>query len=357
MAQCNREKFLVHKNDINEELFPIEGAMDEYVTKTGKFYTWYHDDMYYPKVTRIILPCGYIYTSLRIPDDKGGFKMRNKRVHIILAKTFIPNPNPKILNIVGHKDNNKTNNNLDNLYWTTNQENTQKAVDDGLSKNKIGIDNDKSCCIAVYDKQYHVVGVYGSICECARCIENINKGAIARCIKTDYVPRTRNYIYTECTKEFYMEYQELQGAKLTEYKAEKKMRQFIMKNEKLGLYLLMDNQKAASSICGIAQASISQILRTGQNWYGNWYFEVVKETTYKESSAYQNLIDLCDNYLIKNIYTGEIREYQTAKDVMNEFNLNGHDLNHYCATRQTMLSEWKVYKIKQIKQENIKKVS
>lgn len=45
----------------------------------------------------------------------------NKRVNRLVALAFIPNPNnyPD----VGHDDDNKTNNHISNLYWTTKAEN------------------------------------------------------------------------------------------------------------------------------------------------------------------------------------------------------------------------------------------
>jgi hypothetical protein len=43
------------------------------------------------------------------------------RVNRIIAQTFIENPNE--LPEAGHKDDNKSNNHADNLYWTTSKEN------------------------------------------------------------------------------------------------------------------------------------------------------------------------------------------------------------------------------------------
>ena len=98
-----------------------------------------------------------------------------------MAKTFIFNPNPKIYNVVGHKNNDKSDNRIENLYWTTNQENTQKAVDDGLNKPKTAQDNQFSEYIKVLDKNtLQIVGVYGSLRECNRRIKNSTLSSISR---------------------------------------------------------------------------------------------------------------------------------------------------------------------------------
>ena len=55
---------------------------------------------------------------------------KHYRIHILVAKHFIVNPNNKT--IVNHKDGNKENNHVDNLEWATNKENCQHAVNTGL---------------------------------------------------------------------------------------------------------------------------------------------------------------------------------------------------------------------------------
>ena len=59
-------------------------------------------------------------------------KQRTFRVHILVARTFIPNPENKPE--VNHIDGNKSNNRVDNLEWNTRSENELHAYKNGLSK-------------------------------------------------------------------------------------------------------------------------------------------------------------------------------------------------------------------------------
>jgi len=56
-------------------------------------------------------------------------KRRNYSIHRLLALVFIPNPENK--SHVNHIDSDETNNNLDNLEWTTVSENSQHGYDYG----------------------------------------------------------------------------------------------------------------------------------------------------------------------------------------------------------------------------------
>jgi hypothetical protein len=74
------------------------------------------------------------YHRLRLCKDGNGKMMQ---IHRLVAIHFIPNPNdyPMVL----HRDNDPSNNSVENLYWGNNQMNMQQMVRDGRHKNKYTI--------------------------------------------------------------------------------------------------------------------------------------------------------------------------------------------------------------------------
>lgn len=74
---------------------------------------------------------GYYLVSLIRYEDDGSSVKRNKFIHRLLCEAFLPNPDGK--KHVNHKDGDKTNNDLSNLEWATEKENSQHAVDNGLT--------------------------------------------------------------------------------------------------------------------------------------------------------------------------------------------------------------------------------
>ncbi len=75
----------------------------------------------------LFTPQGYLKVTLRNSD-----KEKTRRLHRLVAETFIPNPENKPE--VNHKDGNKFNNCVDNLEWNTDTENKRHAIATGLIK-------------------------------------------------------------------------------------------------------------------------------------------------------------------------------------------------------------------------------
>ena len=321
----------------------IKGSDTDYITPSGIVYADYDDDMYFPKYPFENNHNHYMYVNVRFSDGK----VKSRRVHILLAKAFLFNPDPIHLRIVGHKDNNKHNNDLSNLYWTTNQENTQKAVDDGLNVAKKAEANEQSTPIKVVDKDtLEVVGIYGSLRECARCIDNITLSTISKVYKLDnYKPRIRKYIYKAISIDEFNSYSKnLISKHLVENsKTDKTPKIFRMTNKKLKYDSILDNQVTASKICGIPQANISHFLLEGDiSDHNGWSFKLIGQTTRKESSAYQNHLDTVDSITIQNINDGRIMEFKSGKELKDYFGLRGHDLVHYIKTNQILMNEWRI---------------
>lgn len=80
---------------------------------------------------------GYLGVCLK-PSGRQG-KAKCLKVHILVAKAFIPNPENKPQ--VNHIDGNKLNNNVSNLEWCTGKENIQHAVKNNLITYLKGEDN------------------------------------------------------------------------------------------------------------------------------------------------------------------------------------------------------------------------
>ena len=69
---------------------------------------------------------GYRVYSLAIMNEQTGKKGKMLYSHRLVAEYFLPNPNN--LTIVHHKDENKLNNKVDNLEWTTAKGNYQEYL-------------------------------------------------------------------------------------------------------------------------------------------------------------------------------------------------------------------------------------
>lgn len=125
---------------------PIKGAIDHWIDRDGVVYAIDHRNNVKPKLIKKAqkLIHGYSYCGINY-----GNGLKSKRVHRLVAEAFIPNPNG--YSVVGHRNNIKSDNRCDNLYWTTTSENTKKAFDDGLATNTKGFDDSQSKPVMMFE--------------------------------------------------------------------------------------------------------------------------------------------------------------------------------------------------------------
>lgn len=124
---------------------------------------------------------GYLQCNL-YKDDKKYYR----RVHRLVAETFLENPNN--LPQVNHKDGNKLNCNVLNLEWSTNSDNTQHAYDNNLYRFK-----QRCYPVNVYDKYNHeYLKTFNSIR--SLCDElHLNRKTVSSILNDE--KKTNNYDY------------------------------------------------------------------------------------------------------------------------------------------------------------------
>lgn len=107
-----------------------------------------------------------------------GNNVRTLSVHRLVAEAFIPNPMG--LPQVNHKDENKTNNCVDNLEWCDCIYNVNYGT--GIERRSIGNRNrpNVSYPVGQYDRYGNLIAIYPSMSEAER-VTGINKTAIRFC--------------------------------------------------------------------------------------------------------------------------------------------------------------------------------
>ena len=130
---------------------------------------------------------GQGYLVVKLSKNREGKRFK---VHRLVAQTFIPNPFGKPQ--VNHKDENKTNNNVENLEWVTAKENNNygtrteraaKALINNPKLSKALINNPKlSKAVLQYTKDGKLIAEYPSSKEAARQTR-INRGNISSCCR------------------------------------------------------------------------------------------------------------------------------------------------------------------------------
>lgn len=282
---------------------------------------------------------GYVYVNLT--SDICPHK--SYREHILICKAF-HGDKPNHNSIVGHHNNIKTDNRIENLYWTTTKENSRKSWEDGCSYNKKGEDNPNSMKIKVLDsKTNEIVGVYGSIRECAKCVENTDEQFIQKVyMKGDYKTRTKKYKYLLCSESEFSDNSDLKTVLLTENEKADKRPSIFKATFEDGREEIWDNQKAFGRKYLINQAIISNAIKNKKTVKG-MTFERVSKIDYTEASSYENFLETVESIIVENIFTHERITFDTANDLKKHFDLKGRDIRGvYSAKDHLIHSEWRI---------------
>lgn len=105
---------------------------------------------------------GYLYIDL----NKNGIRTR-KYIHRLVAEAFLPNPNN--LPQVNHKDENKSNNNVNNLEWISIKDNANYGTRTERAEQRKKEVNANMKQVAMCDKQTHeIIKTYKSLTEAAK---------------------------------------------------------------------------------------------------------------------------------------------------------------------------------------------
>lgn len=173
-----------------------EGNVYSIETRVIKGIKHKHYGKYFKLTLKPNKSLGYITCGIKYIDGNGNIYQKTRRVHILIAEAFIENPNN--YPIVGHKNNIKIDNRVENLYWTTISENTKKAYDDGLAVNAKRYEDNQSHPVIMFDTYTNQeIARYGSIViaskETGICMATIsNQAKYKRPIRKPYYFRFQN---------------------------------------------------------------------------------------------------------------------------------------------------------------------
>lgn len=253
---------------------PIKNAIDHWIDIDGSVYALDKRNNSKNKLIKKAQTTtfGYKYCGIRYKNET---QNRNKRVHRLVAEAFLPNPNN--YNIVGHKNNIKSDNRVENLYWTTIKENTEKAVKDGLLKNDKGFDDSQSISVIMFDTYTNKqIGIFGSIKEASR-ITGISATTISR--QSKYKRPTRKNFYFRYSDDIDCATPDLIGA--FDYKTDKLIETFYNSGDAY--------RKTKISTRTICQQVKNNQKPSSKHKHNNIYF--LKLTTNKCEQTIETLVE------------------------------------------------------------------
>lgn len=167
------------------DIKPIKNYERYYVSKLGHVFTIGRTSQ-----LKEIAPCKTPKGYLKVWLYKNG-KRKMFYIHRLVAQAFLENP--EALPMVNHKDEDKSNNTVENLEWCDVQYNTHYGTRVQRIASKNLNDPSRSKEVAMYDKTGVFLKKYPSLCE-ARRDTNISDRLISSCCR-GYRKSAKGYIF------------------------------------------------------------------------------------------------------------------------------------------------------------------
>lgn len=194
-------------NEKKYKIKEVKGFEGRYMVDTeGNIWSMYrYSNRWKTKISKPIILSPMLntngYKTVTLYDNHG--HTSKKLVHRLVALAFLDNPYKK--RCVCHKDNNRLNCKVSNLYWGTDSENRKQAYDDLLHKNAFPIAklNLNGEILDVYKNQRY-----------AEIKNNIPQPHISECLKGGRRKTTKGVKWKRITKEEYESFVTMNGVEI-----------------------------------------------------------------------------------------------------------------------------------------------
>lgn len=180
----------------NETWKEIEGYGGRYqISNYGRLWNVATQSMMKPQLKKT----GYLQVNLMKPNKK----MVSERVHRLVALYFCKKPDG--CNVVNHIDSNKTNNNAENLEWTTVSGNTKHCYEHNekfrkqVNENAIKAAHKTILTLKVKDKDGFLIGIFKGYQNAAEAL-GVNEKTVRNIMLGKFKSNRKGYIITAIAK-------------------------------------------------------------------------------------------------------------------------------------------------------------
>jgi hypothetical protein len=235
-----------------------------------------------------------------------GRKSKKYRVHRLVAEAFIPNPNN--YPIINHKDENRSNNVVENLEWCDYSYNLNYGSRKGWQRRMNGVP------VCQYTKKGEFVARFNSMIGAAEQVESVTTNNIFHCCNKD-TPSCGGFVWR--------------------YENDKDVR-YVNKNitsvaqyDKRGRFLAKyDSIKEASKATGVISTGISNCILGLSLSSGGYIWRHLNDDDVEEVEEYKNPIT--KEILCYDMNGNFIKEYRSITEASNELKIASGSISSCC---------------------------